>query len=156
MNKLSKSDVSSRAFQVFSDDFATPPQVSLRSGNEIDSYAKPLPFDENEDKPTDEYVEKFSWGIVHLDPASWRHYLPILIDLSIRKIDGASNIAVDAFLSSLRPPDRDPPRFATLSAEQIQVITDFLDIMAFDEQSAYREEAMAAIQEFWGPGASSP
>lgn len=156
MTKLSKLEISARAFEVFKTDFEKPPAISLRSGNNIDGYSKPIPYDEQLDKPTDEFLEEYHCGITFLDPASWRHYVPTLIDLSIRKMNGGSLNAVDSFLASLWPPDREPPRFGSLTDEQESVIISFLDLMAFDEESEYREDAMRVIEEYWGPGANSP
>ena len=58
---------------------ATPP-TSLRSGNAIDDYGTPVPFDAVLDATSDLYLESFHWGLPHLDAISWRHYLPYLID----------------------------------------------------------------------------
>jgi hypothetical protein len=62
-------------------------------------------------------------------------------------------MVIDAFLSSLRPPDRQPPRLASLSVEQESVVSAFLDIMAFDDVSVHQELARTALEEWWAPGA---
>jgi hypothetical protein len=62
-------------------------------------------------------------------------------------------MVIDAFLSSLRPPDREPPRLASLSTEQEVVVAAFLDIMAFDDTSVHQDHARTALEEWWAPGA---
>jgi hypothetical protein len=64
-----------------------------------------------------------------------------------------SGLAVEATLFSLRPPDREPSRFFLLTPEQEQVIVQFLDILAFDEDSDYQEDGMQVLEEYWIPGA---
>ena len=64
-----------------------------------------------------------------------------------------SNNVTDALLSSLRPPDREPPRLASLSPEQEVLVTRFLDILAFSEESAHQELACQLLEEWWAPGA---
>lgn len=61
--------------------------MSLRGGAAIDDNHTAPQFDAEVDRPAPEYLEKYYWGIPHLD-------------------------------ASLRPPDRDPPRFASLTADQ--------------------------------------
>jgi hypothetical protein len=128
------------------------PPMTLRGANAVDSYSIPPPFDAELDLPTPEYLEKHFWGIAHLDPASWRYYLPILTHYALTNISNASN-AVDAFLASLRPPDREPPRLGSLSKEQESVVIALLDRLAFDSESVWTSQAMIALEELWAPGA---
>jgi hypothetical protein len=118
----------------------------LRGGNAVDGYASPPAYDPQLDKATDEYLEANYWGIAYLDPASWRYYLPRLIDYALRyKRDGGAMV-VDAFLASLRPPDHDPP-------EQERVVVMVLDDLAFGDDSAWSAKAMLVLEEYWAPGA---
>jgi hypothetical protein len=59
----------------------------------------------------------------------------------------------DALLWSLRPPDREPPRLGSLSAEQEAVVVAALDVLAFDPRSACQDLAMQVLEEYWVPGA---
>ncbi len=142
-----------RVWEVFAEDAAGISSMTLRGGNAIDSYDEPLPFSAEHDAITDEYLKGNAWGIPHLDPASWRHYLPSLIDFALRHFDGDESLVTDSVLNSLRPPDREPPRLATLTRPQEEVIVAFLDIFAFDERSVCKEEAMQVLEEYWIPGA---
>lgn len=141
-----------KAFAVFAEMVAKAPSISLRAGNSIDEYGTPPPFDSTIDRPTDEYIETYWWGVSHLDQKSWQHYLPALIAYSCRHID-KSSLVIDALLSSLRPPDHEPPHLASLSPEQEKVIIQFLDILAFNPASAHQEYACQVLEEWWIPGA---
>ena len=143
------------AFEVFRADADAPPPLSLRGGNAVDGYDEAEPFDAVRDDPTDAYLEGFAfWGLGYLDARSWRHYLPRLIGYAFRRPDDPA-MAVEALIRSLRPPDRYPPRLATLTPEQEAVVVAFLETLALgDDGFAHlREEAQQALEEWWLPGA---
>jgi hypothetical protein len=63
-------------------------------------------------------------------------------------------MVVDALLSSLRPPDRTPPRLASLTEEQEVVLREFLESLAFaGESNPYQDLAMQVLEEWWLPNA---
>ena len=62
-------------------------------------------------------------------------------------------MAIDALMWALRPPDRDPPRLASLTAEQEAVIVAVLDELAFAPDSVYQADAMQVLEEWWIPNA---
>lgn len=127
--------------------------MTLRGGNAVDSYDVAPPFDPVLDNPTDAYLEAHTfWGLTHLDAASWRHYLPRLIDYAFRHMDDPGMV-VEGLLYNLRPPDREPPRLASLTQEQESVIVAFLEELAFGDDSANSELAMQVLEEWWIPGA---
>jgi hypothetical protein len=113
-----RAGICQRANKAFHADLEAAPQMTMRGGYAEDNYENVPPPDAKLDKPTDEYLETYTfWGMAYLDPASWRHYLPYLIDYSFRHMDDPK-MAVEGVLNNLRPPDRDPPRLASLNAEQ--------------------------------------
>jgi hypothetical protein len=130
-----------------------PPAMSLRSGDALDSYDSPIPFDAIADSPTDDYLNHYHNGLTYLDPFSWRHYLPLLMEYTLRHQLQDKGMVVEALLSSLRPPDGDPPRLGSLTAEQEQTICDFLDTLAFSEESLHKDYAMQVLEEYWVPNA---
>lgn len=132
---------------------AEGPIMSLRGGAAIDDNHTAPPFDFEVDRASPEYLEKYYWGISHLDAVSWRYYLPILTEHTLRNFATSESNAVDAFLASLRPPDRDPPRFTSLTTDQERAVVAMLDTLAFDEASKWKSQAMLALEEFWAPGA---
>ncbi len=148
-----RSEISRRASEVFHADALATPQMTLRGGYAEDSYDFAPPPDPIIDEPTDTYLETYTfWGLAYLDPASWRYYLPHLINYAFRHMDDPK-MAIEGLLHSLRPPDREPPRLASLTAEQETVIVAFLDEVAFSEDSANRDFAMQVLEEWWIPDA---
>jgi hypothetical protein len=153
---MSTEEVVRRAFEAFADDLAVPPPLTLRGGNAVDGYGRPEPFDSTRDQPTDRYLEGFAfWGLIYLDAQSWRHYLPRLIDYALRRPDDPA-MAAEALVRSLRPPDRYPPRLASLSPGQEAVVVAFLEHVALgDSGSSLREDAQQALEEWWLPNPRS-
>jgi hypothetical protein len=151
---VSASDLGGRARAVFQTDAEAVPPMTLRGGAAVDSYDVAPPYDPALDRLDDAYVEAHAyWALPHLDAASWRHYLPALIDYALRHLEDPATMVVEGLLASLRPPDRDPPRLASLSAEQERVVVATLDLLAFDPSSAHRDFAMQVLEEYWVPNA---
>jgi len=62
----------------------------------------------------------------------------------------------EALVRSLRPPDRYPPRLATLSADQEDVVRAFLEQVALGDAIPHLQtEAQQALEEWWLPNARS-
>lgn len=145
-----------RARAAFAADLSAPPPLTLRGADAVDSRETAPPFDPALDAVDDAYLERYAyWGLPHLDPVSWRHYLPALMDHALRGGD-ESHAATEALLFSLRPPDREPPRFGSLTSEQVGVVVAFLMTVAGDADSAHREGARLALREYWGANALFP
>ena len=146
----------SRAFEVFQADTSAPPPLTLRGANAVDSYSQPMPFDPAADDPSDAYLEGFAfWGVGYLDARSWRHYLPRLIDYAFRHPDDPAMVT-EALVRSLRPPDRYPPRLATLNSDQEDVVRTFLEQIALgDVVTHVQADAQQALEEWWLPNARS-
>ncbi len=100
-------EIIEEAKRVFSDKLEMTPKRTLRAGNAIDDCMPEPEFDPVIDRVSYQYLEEFHWGISYLDPDSWKHYLPILIEYSLRHLD-EDRVVTHAFLNSLRPPDRPP------------------------------------------------
>ena len=148
-----RSEISRRANEVFHADVLATPQMTMRGVFAEDSYDFAPPPDPVLDDPTDTYLESYTfWGLAYLDPASWRHYLPHLINYTFRHMDDPK-MAVEGLLHNLRPPDREPPRLASLTTEQEAVIVEFLEEVAFSEDSANRDFAQQVLEEWWLPDA---
>jgi hypothetical protein len=147
-----KAELIYSAFGAFKAEKECVPSVSLRGGDALDDYKVPPPFDEKLDKENDGYFEKYVWGIGYLDSMSWKHYLPGLIEYTVGHAAQGSEVG-DALLNSLRPPDRIPPRLASLNEEQEGVIVALLDYLAFSEFSKHQALACLLLEEWWAPGA---
>jgi Family of unknown function (DUF6714) len=149
---ITPDEIVRNAFEAFRAEAETVPPLALRGGYAVDSYDDAEPFDVALDEPTDVYIEAYAfWGLGYLDAQSWRHYLPHLIRYAFRRPDDP---AVEALIRSLRPPDRYPPRLATLTAQQETVVVAFLEILALGDGSSHlQEDAAQALEEWWLPGA---
>jgi hypothetical protein len=143
-----------RARDAFRQELAQPPALTLRGANAVDSYDRPEPFDATLDEPTDEYVERLTfWAMPYLDAMSWRHYLPRLIEYAFAHPHDPAMV-IESVVRSLRPPDRVPARLKTLSPSQEAVVVRFLEhLAASDDVSGSRDDARAALAEWWHPGA---
>jgi hypothetical protein len=78
--------LSNRVLTAFSADLQAAPRITLRGGNALDEYKVPEPFDPMLDVVSGDYFERYWWGVAYLDTSSWRHYLPQLIDYSLRRL----------------------------------------------------------------------
>jgi hypothetical protein len=149
---MSTAAIVRRAFEAFRADAEATPPLTLRGGNAVDGYEQPMPFDPDRDEPTDAYLEGFAfWGLGYLDAQSWRHYLPRLIDYGSRHPDDPAMV-VEALVRSLRPPDRYPPRLATLTTDQEDVVRAFLEHAALGDAMPHLQgEVQQALEEWWLP-----
>ena len=145
-------DLIADIFAAFSTEGSAFPAMTLRGGDAVDAYREPPPFDVLVDAISDEYLEAHPWGSGYLDPASWRHYLPFMMEYALRHLSGSSDV-IDALLTSFRPPDRDPPRLGSLSKLQETIVLRFLDVLAHSEASASVDLAAVVLSEWWSPGA---
>ena len=145
-------DLIADIFAAFSAEGTAFPPTTLRGGDALDLDKPAPPFDVLVDAISDEYLEAHPWGSGYLDPTSWRHYLPFMMEYALRHITEASDVT-DALLTSLRPPDRTPPRLGSLSKAQETAVLRFLDVMAYNEDSASMDLAAVVLSEWWTPGA---
>lgn len=149
---MTASSLAARARAAFHRDTAVPPPLTLRGASDLDDYARPRAFDAAIDEPTDAYLEQFAfWGVAYLDAQSWRHYLPRLIDYSLRHPDDP-RMVTEALVRSLRPPDRYPPRLGALAGDQEAIVREYLELVAFGHASpSLQTEAQQALEEWWLP-----
>ena len=142
-----------RAFEVFSQE---APRMTLRHGDALSSYRTITDVDPNiTDDTSDLYLERYQNGLYHLDVQSWRSYLPFLISYSIRHVRSIGpSMVIDIFLSSLRPPDREPPRLSTIQVDEKKVIVDTLEFLALSKGSEYENIALQVMEEYWIPNST--
>ena len=145
-------DLIADIFAAFSAEGTAFPPMTLRGGDALDLDKPAPPFDVLVDAISDGYLEAHPWGSGYLDAASWRHYLPFMMEYALRHITEASDVT-DALLTSFRPPDRNPPRLGTLTKAQETAVLRFLDVMAYSADSASMDLAAVVLSEWWTPGA---
>jgi hypothetical protein len=133
---------------VFATELARARAMKLRGGDALDEYRQAPVYDACLDRVTDAHLERYGAGLSYLDAASWRHYLPSYAEYALRD-RARSRLGIDALLNTLRPPDRDPRRLASLSKEQEGLIREMLEVMAFSSDSAYQAEACQGLEEWW-------
>jgi hypothetical protein len=148
-------DLIADIFAAFSAEGTAFPPMTLRGGDALDAGKPAPPFDVLVDAISDEYLEAHPWGSGYLDAASWRHYLPFMMEYALRRITESSDVT-DALLTSLRPPERQPPRLGSLAKAQETVVLRFLDVMAHSSDSASVDLAALVLSEWWTPGAIAP
>ena len=145
-------DLIADIFAAFSAEATAFPAMTLRGGDALDLDNPAPPFDVLLDAISDEYLEAHPWGSGYLDAASWRHYLPFMMEYALRHLTEASDVT-DALLTSLRPPERTPPRLGSLTKVQETAVLRFLDVMAHSDDSGSLELAAVVLAEWWTPGA---
>lgn len=147
--------IAQEAYERFEADAAAVPTMGLRAGAAVDGYAEPPAFDAIADEPTDDYLESYAFnGLTYLDAASWRHYRPRLIEYALSHPAAPQGMVTEALLWSLRPPDRTPPRLASLTADQEDVVAHLLERLALsDEDIPEKDLALQVMSEWWVPGA---
>jgi hypothetical protein len=141
-------DLGARFREAFAAELAAAPPMTLRQGDAIDSFGVAPSPDEVLDAVADTYLERYCQGLPFLDPTSWRHYLPALADYAQRHLRSGS-IVIDSLISSLRPPDREPPRLASLDAAQEGAVRGLLELLAFSPESTWHSQACQALEEWW-------
>lgn len=125
--------------------------MTLRQGNEIDSYDTPTP---EKTLPTDwhsisnDELENHHWGMNHLDAQSWRFYLPAFLGYSVRHPALGESLVIDTCILTLRSCDSAPPKFKTLTEEQRRAIVGVLEFLAFDPESQVQDAACQALEEY--------
>jgi hypothetical protein len=129
------------------------PPLSLRGGDDLDAYRPPSSFDPTRDVPSDAYLDRYADGLAHLDPVSWHFYLPCFLAFAVRNAHDPSHRVIEALLWALRPPDREPSRFALLTSAQEAAVIAALEWLAFSPRSANQDFALQVLEEYWIPGA---
>lgn len=125
--------------------------LSLRQADEIDSSNAPTPDVAPADwrDVSEHELEEHHCGFTHLDAKSWRFYLPVFLAYSVRHLSRGDSLVIAACLSNLRPPDRVPSRFTTLSDGQRQTVVSVLEFLAFDSESDFMANACQVLEEYW-------
>lgn len=152
---MAHTDLIADIFAAFSTEGSAFPPMTLRGGDALEAGKEAPPFDVLVDAISDNYLEAHPWGSGWLDAASWRHYLPFMMEYALRHL-ADSNDVTDAVLTSLRPPERTPPRLGSLSKAQETAVLRFLDVLAYSGESASMDLAALVLSEWWTPGAIPP
>ena len=107
-------------------DLQGPPEMTLRSGDNIDSRGPPLPFDPNEDIVSKLYLNKNVCGLPYVNFLSWVYYIFFLMSNALDCYAFGSDAASDGFIQTLEIKGRNLDYLNQLNLEQKKVILDFL------------------------------
>jgi hypothetical protein len=125
--------------------------LSLRQSDELDSHDIPtpdvLPVDWRD--VSERELEEHQWGFTHLDAESSRFYLPAFLAYSVRHYTRGESLVIMACLNNLRPPDRVPSRFSTLTDSQRQTVISVLEFLAFGSESDFMADACQVLEKCW-------
>ncbi len=141
------------SFVTYFKDHPPAPRISLRAGTALDDHTDVTVYDPSIDRLSADYLETYFWGISYLYLVSWRYYLPYLLAYAHQKVSDPNSNAVGQFLLNLRPPDSQPPRFGSLSSVERSLVVSVLDKLAFSDEAVWQDQAIVALEEYWGPGA---
>jgi hypothetical protein len=127
------------------------PTLSLRQGDQVDSHDTPtsdlLPADWRE--VSERELEEHHWGFTHLGADSWHFYLPAFLEYSVRHSSRGDSLVIAACLNNLRPPDRLPSRFSTLTDRQRRAVVSVLEFLASDSESEFAADASRVLEGYW-------
>jgi len=104
----------------------------------------------------DSHLEECSGALSHLDPQSWRYYLPRFMEWTLTHYQTSKSITVDYTIYSLLLAEDAlinqhlRERFRQLTAEQARVVCRFLQLMAREDGHVDAASAAQALQRFWG------
>ena len=138
-------------------------EVIDSDGSELDQQnARLLDQETSWDQVPDSSLEECTSALCHLDPESWRYYLPAYLVWSIRNYQHSDAIMIDFTIYSLKPSEEndllteyDMTRYRLLDHDQSTAVFHFLDFMAQQDEFVDAAAADEAIDLYWhqfGPG----
>lgn len=114
-----------------------PPNMTLRSGNNIDNRRAALAFSPEEDNDSSSYLNKYCYGLSYLDFASWEYYAPIFMKHILSNYPEDSDVASESFLKTIEARHYNRNRINMLSALQKKTILIFLHLLLRLKHSYY-------------------
>ena len=136
--------------------------VTLHEAEVIDNYGTAVerleaqrhdPQDDWRDVP-DSSIKECPNALHHLDPASWRFYLPAFMCFALRRIERRHSL-IDRVIYSLalgddrRLNDYARTRFETLDRHQALAVHDFLELASKNDAHSDAPMAMQALEKYW-------
>jgi hypothetical protein len=114
-----------------------PPNMTLRSGHNIDRHCPALPFDPNEDNDSGLYLNKYACGLTYLDFSSWEYYAPIFMKHILDIYAYSSDVASESFLRTIEACPYNIKRINMLDLIQKKTILIFLNLLLRLKHSYY-------------------
>lgn len=140
-------------------------QITMHEAEVIDEYgsederidARKLDTDQEWEEIPEEHVEECTTALCHVDPESWRYYIPRYMEWSLRHFRTNDSVVSDFTIYTFDPSSTDPvlteysmERYRLLSADQSRVLCRFLRYMAQNGDHADDVVANEAIRKYWG------
>lgn len=138
-------------------------EISLHEAEVIDEYGSDESREmartqdvENcwEDVP-DSHIEECTTALCHVDPESWRYYVPAYMCWALRHFETSSSIVVDFTIYTFKPSELDDSvlnyqmkRYELLNKAQCKAVCRFLQYMA-NCNRADSDAAKTALVEYW-------
>jgi len=138
-------------------------EITLHEAEVIDSYgtakeraaARRRDTEERWEEIPDKQIEECSNALSHLDPQSWRYYLPRYMEWTLVHHTTSRSITVDHTIYALllggdaSINDYLRARYRQLTPEQSRAVSRFLQIMARADEHADAGAAGEALQKYW-------
>lgn len=119
--------------------------------------ARRLDTESRWDRVPDADIEQCTTALCHLDPESWRYYIPAYMIWSLKNFRSNGSIVVDFTIYTFNCSSNDPEmrehylaHFRLLNLEQSTVVCRFLRYMAAHEDLVDGRVAESALREYWG------
>lgn len=141
-------------------------ETTLHEGEVIDDYgsaekrgkARRVDVERRWEDVPNAHVESCMHGIYHVDPASWRYYIPRYMVWSIENFQTNSSLLSDLTIYQLAPPNESHTglrkhaleRYRMLDAAQSRAVALFLHYMAQHDDDADAYAASEALRIYWG------
>ena len=138
--------------------------ITLHEAEVIDDYgsteerqeARRLDSEASWEEVPDEALESCTSALCHLDPKSWRYYIPAYMIWSLRHFRESESIVSDFTIYTFNPYLDDPglreyvaPRFRLLDGPQSRAVCRYLRYMAANEDHADTRMANLALEGYW-------
>ena len=140
-------------------------QITLHEAEVIDNYgskeerinARKLDTEQKWEEIPDNHVEECTSALCHVDPESWRYYVPRYMEWSIRHFRTTDSAVSDFTIYTFDPSTTDSnlteysmTRYRLLNLDQCRVVFRFLRYMADNGDHADDRVANEAIRKHWG------
>jgi hypothetical protein len=140
-------------------------RISLHEAEAIDAYAsdeecaavRSLDTETRWEDVPDQHIAQCTAALSHVDPESWRYYIPRYMEWSLCNFRSSDSVASDFTIYTFAPARKKEPqlreyslqRYRLLTAQQSRVVYRFLRYMAGQGEHADSRVANEAIRDYW-------
>jgi hypothetical protein len=140
-------------------------EITIHEAEVIDEYgtkeervvARRLDTERSWEEIPDQHVEECTTALCHVDPKSWRYYVPRYMEWSLCHFRTNDSNVSDFTIYTFDPSSTDSTlyeysmeRYRQLTPEQAQVVGRFLRYMARNPDHADDVVANEALRKYWG------